>query len=130
MPGGLFFGPVQHNLKPLPAFRGSRLGQQECHGLSRMAGASPDTAAGMAAQSPLAAVLTGLELLLARAQLWQDSAAARVSIAIQLAPLSALALRWRRMQLHAWRATIHKLKQRHAAGRMMAHAELLQALML
>ena len=80
----------------------------------------------MAAQSPLAAVLAGLELLLARSQLWQDSAAARVSIAAQLERLSALALRWRRMQLHVWRATIHKLKQRHAAGRITAYAERLQ----
>ena len=84
--------------------------------------------AGMAAHSPLAAVLTGLELLLARSQLWQDSAAARVSIAAQLAPLSALALRWRRLQLHAWRATIHKLKQRHAAGRTMAYTQLFVSL--
>ena len=68
-----------------------------------MAGHNRTPAAGMAAQSPLAAVLTGL---------------------------SALALRWRRMQLHAWRATIHKLKQRHAAGRSIPCAEHLQDLML
>ena len=95
-----------------------------------MGGHDRTLTAGMAAQSPLAAVLAGLELLLARSQLWQDSAAAHVSIAAQLERLSALALRWRRMQLHAWRATIHKLKQRHAAGRTMAYAEPLQDLML
>ena len=72
--------------------------------------------AGMAAQSPLAEVMTGLELLLARSQLWQESAAQHVSIARQLERLAALALRWRRMQLHAWRSTIHKLKAHHAAG--------------
>lgn len=70
----------------------------------------------MAAEAPLAEVLTGLELLLARSQLWQESAAQHVSLARQLERLAALALRWRRMQLHAWRHTIHKLKARHAAG--------------
>ena len=70
----------------------------------------------MAAESPLAEVLTGLELLLARSQLWQESAASHVSLARQLERLAALALRWRRMQLHAWRHTINKLKARHAAG--------------
>ena len=70
----------------------------------------------MAAESPLAEVMTGLELLLARSQLWQESAAQHVSIARQLERLAALALRWRRMQLHTWRNTIHKLKARHAAG--------------
>jgi len=70
----------------------------------------------MAAQSPFAEVMTGLELLLARSQLWQESAAKHVSIAPQLERLAALALRWRRMQLHAWRHTIYKLKTRHAAG--------------
>ena len=70
----------------------------------------------MAAESPLAAVMTGLELLLARSQVWQESAAQHVSLARQLERLAALALRWRRMQLHAWRHTIHKLKARHAAG--------------
>ena len=72
--------------------------------------------AGMAAESPLAGVMAGLELLLARSQLWQESAARHVSIERQLEHLAALALRWRRMQLHAWRHTIHKLKARHAAG--------------
>ena len=70
----------------------------------------------MAAESPLAEVLTGLELLLARSQVWQESAAQHVSLARQLERLAALALRWRRMQLHAWRHTINKLKTRHAAG--------------
>ena len=70
----------------------------------------------MAAESPLAEVLTGLELLLARSQVWQESAAQHVSLARQLERLAALALRWRRMQLHAWRHIINKLKARHAAG--------------
>ena len=71
---------------------------------------------GMAAESPLAGVMAGLELLLARSQLWQERAARHVSIERQLERLAALALRWRRMQLHAWRHTIQKLKARHAAG--------------
>ena len=119
----LLLGPVQHTLKPLLAMREGAVGWQDWCDLSRMPAHDRAPGAGMAAQSPLAAVLAGLELLLARSQLWQDSAAAHVSIAAQLERLSALALRWRRMQLHAWRATIHKLKQRHAAGRSIPCAE-------
>lgn len=70
----------------------------------------------MAAQTPLKAALTGLELLLARSQLWQETAAKHVSIAPQLERLAALALRWRHLQLAAWRHLIRSLSHRHAAG--------------
>ena len=70
----------------------------------------------MAAEAPLKAALTGLELLLARSQVWQETAAAHVSLAPQLERLAALALRWRRLQLSAWRSLIRTLAHRHAAG--------------
>ncbi|EIE25917.1 hypothetical protein COCSUDRAFT_12734, partial [Coccomyxa subellipsoidea C-169] len=71
--------------------------------------------AGMVAEAPLKAALTGLELLLARSQVWQETAASHVSLAPQLERLAALALRWRRLQLAAWRSLIRTLAQRHAA---------------
>lgn len=72
--------------------------------------------AGMAADAPLRAVQMGLQLLLARSQLWQETAAKHVSLAPQLERLNAVALRWSRMQLVAWRNTIRNLRDRHAAG--------------
>lgn len=70
----------------------------------------------MAAEAPLKTALTGLELLLARSQVWQETAAKHVSLAPQLECLAALALRWRRLQLAAWRSLIRTLAARHAAG--------------
>lgn len=70
----------------------------------------------MAAEAPLKAALTGLELLLARSQVWQETAASHVSLTPQLERLAALALRWRRLQLSAWRSLIRTLARRHAAG--------------
>ena len=67
---------------------------------------SPCWCAGLPASAPMQTALTGLELLLARAQLWQDTAALHVSLARQLERLSRLALRWRRLQL----------AERHAEG--------------
>ena len=57
-----------------------------------------------------------MELLLARAQLWEESAAKHVSMAPQLASLAGLATRWRRLELASWRCLLLKTAERHAAG--------------
>ena len=57
-----------------------------------------------------------MELLLARAQLWEESAAKYVSMAPQLASLASLATRWRRLELASWRCLLVKTAERHAAG--------------
>lgn len=72
--------------------------------------------AGLPAATPLQAALTGLELLLLRAQLWQDTAARHVSLEAPLAPLAALAGRWRRLELASWRALLRRTAERAAAG--------------
>ena len=72
--------------------------------------------AGLPAQSALKAVMTGVELLLARAQLWQTTAAQRVSLQEQLQPLGSLAARWRRLELQAWHNLLDDARARHAAG--------------
>ena len=60
--------------------------------------------------------MTGVELLLGRAQLWQETAASHVSLAAQLGPLAALAQRWRRLELQAWQGLLSQAQRRHAAG--------------
>lgn len=47
-------------------------------------------------------------------QLWEETAARHVSLAPQLAPLSALATRWRRLELAAWRGLLDRTRQRAA----------------
>ena len=70
--------------------------------------------------------MTGVELLLARAQLWQTTAAQHVSLQEQLHPLSALAARWRRLELHAWHGLLDDARARHAAGACQSEADCLQ----
>ena len=60
--------------------------------------------------------MTGVELLLARAQLWQNTAAQHVSLQVQLAPLAGLAARWRRLELQAWHNLLDDARAHHAAG--------------
>lgn len=72
--------------------------------------------AGLSVQSPLKAALTGLELLLARAQVWEESAAKHVSLARELEAVAALATRWRKLELAAWHNLLNTTRSRHAAG--------------
>lgn len=71
--------------------------------------------------APLKTALTGLELLLARARLWEDTAAAHVSLAAVLRPAAALAARWRSLELASWRnlldATIRRFAHGHPRSR-------------
>ena len=58
------------------------------------------------ATTPIGALLTGATLLLGRAQEWETNAAAFVSLSAQLAPISALVTRWRRLELSCWRLAL------------------------
>ncbi len=51
---------------------------------------------------PLKAALTGVELLLSRAQTWEEGAASHVSLAAQLQLCAQLARRWRAAELSSW----------------------------
>ncbi len=66
--------------------------------------------------APLKAALTGLELLVARAQLWQTTAAKHVSLDSQLQAVTALAGRWRRLELASWRRLLERTVGAYAAG--------------
>ena len=76
---------------------------------------------------PLKSALTGVELLLSRAQTWEEGAASHVSIAPQLAACAALARRWRAAQ-HEQRRRSHCapriLRPPHAIGLARAAAAL------
>ncbi len=69
----------------------------------------------MPVASPLKAVLAGLELLLARAQVWEETAAKHVTLAPELRGVAALATRWRRLELGGWRRVLDDARARAAA---------------
>ena len=71
---------------------------------------------GMGSATQLKVLMTGLELLLARAQVWEEGAARHVKLAAELDTLSALALRWRKMELQGWSGMLDRLVQRSADG--------------
>eukprot|EP00937_MAST-01D_sp_MAST-1D-sp2_P000849 g849.t1 len=56
----------------------------------------------LAADSPLAEALASLELLLRKAQDWEESAAREFSLAEELQPLANLVRRWRQLELKSW----------------------------
>lgn len=70
----------------------------------------------MPVNSSLKTLLTGLELLLARAQVWEETAAKHVTIAPELKAIAALATRWRRLELTGWRALLKRTIARSEAG--------------
>ena len=72
---------------------------------------------GLPANGPLKAALTGIELLLARSQPWEEGAANHVSLASLLAPCARLAQRWRALELAAWpRALVASARQAAASA--------------
>ncbi|OQS07463.1 midasin [Thraustotheca clavata] len=56
----------------------------------------------MPMNAPLAQILVGVELLLKHAQEWQAIASREVSIADEIASLSTLVVRWRKLELYSW----------------------------
>lgn len=67
-------------------------------------------------RTPLKAALTGLELLLARSQLWQETAPSGLKVTDHLSRVAQLATRWRRAELASWRTLLATSARRHAAG--------------
>lgn len=68
--------------------------------------------------SPLVRTLTGVELLLRKAQEWEAYAARNYSIASELGALSALVTRWRKLELYSWP---HLLQVKEKQHRLVAH---------
>jgi len=64
---------------------------------------------------PVKSGLTGIELLLARAQIWEESAAAHTSLKAELGECAKLALRWRARELRTWPRLLARCSERHAS---------------
>ena len=57
--------------------------------------------------------LVGVELLLDKAQIWEVGAARHVSLSPELAELSRLVARWRKLELASWPALLDTAKRQH-----------------
>ncbi|GJP54985.1 hypothetical protein CLOM_g13979 [Closterium sp. NIES-68] len=65
--------------------------------------------------TPPLKALVGMELLLTKAQIWQEHAAARVSIAPELGGISRVVKRWRMKELASWPALLDARSRKHTA---------------
>ncbi|KAE9051941.1 Midasin [Phytophthora rubi] len=63
--------------------------------------------------SPLVRTLTGVELLLRKAQEWEMYAAKAYSISDELDALSALVTRWRKLELYSWPHLLYVKEKQH-----------------
>ncbi|TDH69545.1 hypothetical protein CCR75_002271 [Bremia lactucae] len=63
--------------------------------------------------SPLVRTLTGVELLLRKAQEWEMYAARAYSMTDELSALSALVTRWRKLELYSWPHLLSVKEKRH-----------------
>ncbi|KAF6262490.1 hypothetical protein COO60DRAFT_1699221 [Scenedesmus sp. NREL 46B-D3] len=79
---------------------------------------------------PLKQALTGLELLLARAQVWEETAAKHVSLKPQLAAVAGLATRWRKLELASWKGLLERVRAGHAGAASRSWYHLYQVLVL
>lgn len=75
-------------------------------------------------RAPLKAALTGLELLLARAQLREETAASHVSLAGVLRPVAGLAGRWRKLELASWKGLLDRTVTSFAEGDCISDSNL------
>ena len=64
---------------------------------------------------PVKAGLTGIELLLARAQIWEESSAEHTSLKNELNECAKLALRWRAREVRTWPRLLARCSERHAS---------------
>ena len=70
---------------------------------------------GMPCGCPLREAMVGLELLLSKGQAWEETAAKHVSLGPALVSASALAQRWRRLELAGWEGAVERAREAHAA---------------
>ncbi|GFR95392.1 midasin, partial [Elysia marginata] len=62
--------------------------------------------------SPVVKYLTGLELLLQKAQDWESNAASFVSLSPQLAEITSVIVEWRKLELSCWRNSLDREEQK------------------
>ncbi|XP_032398227.1 midasin [Etheostoma spectabile] len=63
--------------------------------------------------SPLAKFLNGLEILLSKAQDWENNASRSVSLRKELEPVTQLIIQWRKLELSCWSSSLDNAKKRH-----------------
>ncbi|XP_059212052.1 midasin [Centropristis striata] len=63
--------------------------------------------------SPLAKFLNGLEILLSKAQDWENNASRSVSLRKELEPVTQLIIQWRKLELNCWSSSLDNAMKRH-----------------
>ncbi|KAH9525003.1 AAA ATPase midasin [Bulinus truncatus] len=62
---------------------------------------------------PVMKFLTGLELVLLKAQDWESNAASFVSMSIQLGEISRLIIEWRKLELSCWSSSLDREEEKY-----------------
>ncbi|XP_018599206.2 midasin isoform X2 [Scleropages formosus] len=68
---------------------------------------------GFSLSSPLAKFLNGLEILLNKAQDWENNASRAVSLRKELEAVTQLIIEWRKLELNCWSSSLDNALQRH-----------------
>ena len=68
---------------------------------------------GVSLETPIMKALTGIELLLSKAQLWEENSAKHVSLAREMGELMKLVRRWRKLELESWPALLECTFEKH-----------------
>uniref|UniRef100_A0A674E0K9 Midasin n=1 Tax=Salmo trutta TaxID=8032 RepID=A0A674E0K9_SALTR len=68
---------------------------------------------GFSLASPLAKFLNGLEILLSKAQDWENNASRKVSLRRELEPVTNLIIQWRKLELNCWSSSLDNALKRH-----------------
>ncbi|XP_071391101.1 midasin-like [Centroberyx affinis] len=63
--------------------------------------------------SPLAKFLNGMEILLSKAQDWENNASRSVSLRKELEPVTQLIIQWRKLELSCWSSSLDNAMKRH-----------------
>ncbi|XP_029902559.1 midasin isoform X2 [Myripristis murdjan] len=63
--------------------------------------------------SPLAKFLNGMEILLGKAQDWENNASRSVSLRKELEPVTQLIIQWRKLELNCWSSSLDNVMKRH-----------------
>uniref|UniRef100_A0A3Q4MRM4 Midasin n=1 Tax=Neolamprologus brichardi TaxID=32507 RepID=A0A3Q4MRM4_NEOBR len=63
--------------------------------------------------SPVAKFLNGLEILLSKAQDWENNASRSVSLRKELEPVTQLIIQWRKLELSCWSRSLDNAMKRH-----------------
>ncbi|XP_061756335.1 midasin isoform X2 [Nerophis ophidion] len=68
---------------------------------------------GFSLSSPLAAFLNGLEILLSKAQDWENNACRAVSLKKELEAVTQLIIQWRKLEINCWSSSLDNAVKHH-----------------